>query len=155
MGGGDQRFDVGTVARIVKVEAFPDGRFDMVAVGTGRVEVRAWLTDDPYPRAEVVPFGDDEPLAWPVDDDLLAAADREVRRCLTLKAELDESTWPSDLGLHDRPVARAWQLAAIAPLGPLDQQRLLRSPSVAELLVALRAAASEEASVLAFRLGSG
>ena len=34
---------------------------------------------------------------------------------------------------HD-PTAAAWQLAAIAPVGPIDQITLLRSDSMAALL---------------------
>ena len=36
--------------------------------------------------------------------------------------------------LADDPVAHVWQLAAIAPLGPLDQMQLLRSATMSELL---------------------
>ena len=34
VGGGDTRFDVGTVARIVEASQFPDGRYALVTVGT-------------------------------------------------------------------------------------------------------------------------
>ena len=53
VGGGDVRTDVGTVARILEVERFDDGRFAVAAVGTRRIRVERWLDDDPYPRAEV------------------------------------------------------------------------------------------------------
>lgn len=53
VGGGDVRTDVGTVARIVEAEEYPDGRFGLVAVGVRRIVVDEWLPDDPYPRADV------------------------------------------------------------------------------------------------------
>ncbi len=53
VGGGDTRFSVGTVARIVQAVELPDGRWLLDAVGTERIRVRRWLPDDPYPQAEV------------------------------------------------------------------------------------------------------
>ena len=46
----------------------------------------------------------------------------------------EEVRWPADVGLDDDPAAAAWQLAAIAPVGPLDQLDLLRSESIDRLL---------------------
>ena len=59
VGGGDVRFDVGTVARMARIGALDDDRLFVVAVGAGRIRVVRWLPDDPYPRAEVVPLDDD------------------------------------------------------------------------------------------------
>ena len=53
VGGGDTRFDVGTVARIVRAGQLPDGRYVLATVGIQRLRVRDWLPDDPYPQAEV------------------------------------------------------------------------------------------------------
>src|SRR5215475_10761205 len=53
VGGGDQRFDVGTVARIADVVPFADGRSALTAVGTSRLRVLEWLPENPYPRARV------------------------------------------------------------------------------------------------------
>jgi Lon protease-like protein len=153
VGGGDQRFGLGTVAEIREVGRHEDGRYSVVAVGNRRVEVRAWLPDDPYPLADVEPVAD---AAGPGDDEeLLARAERAVRRCLTLKAELDEPAWPAQVGVDADPDVAMWQLAAVAPLGPIDQLELLASTSAASLLARLAELAEEEASVLAFRLGSG
>ena len=51
VGGGDVRTNVGTVARIVASQGFPDGRAYLVTVGTRRIRVTEWLEDAPYPRA--------------------------------------------------------------------------------------------------------
>ncbi len=153
VGGGDQRFTVGTVAQLTQVAELPDGRYATMGVGTRRVAVRSWLPDDPYPRAEV----DDLDDTWfdaALDQPLLDRAAQEVRRCLALKHELGEPAFPAGVELDDEPTAAAWQLAAIAPLGELDQLSLLRSPSCTELLGRLAELAGEEATVLAFRLGS-
>lgn len=131
VGGGDHRFDVGTVASVDRV--LPEGPLvQLVAHGEGRFVVERWLPDDPYPRAEVR-----ELPGLPWSDDLtaqLAATERTVRRALAVASEYSGGGWPADVGLSDDPVTAAWQLAGIAPVGPLDQLRLLRSASVAELL---------------------
>jgi len=46
VGGGDKRFDVGTTARILQIEA-PDGPLAVVARGGRRFRVSQWLEDDP------------------------------------------------------------------------------------------------------------
>src|ERR1700712_2036566 len=51
VGGGDQRFAVGTVARIVEAAQTPDGRYLLATVGTERLRVKKWLDDEPFPRA--------------------------------------------------------------------------------------------------------
>jgi Lon protease-like protein len=154
VGGGEDRFGVGTVAQITEVGRHDDGRYSILAVGTRRVAVQAWLPDDPYPMAETedlpaIAVDGSEHLA------LLARADLEVRRCLGLAADLDEATWPPDVALDADPTAAAWQLCAIAPLGPLDQLALLGAASTADLLTRLAAMSEEQAGMFAFRLGSG
>lgn len=129
VGGGEHRFGVGTVARIVQLEA-SEGFIGLVAEGERRFVVEEWLDDEPHPRAEIVEL---DPLVW--DDELLmllVAAEDVVRAALE-RIE-DQERWPSDVDLADEPVSRAWQLAGIAPLGPLDQVELLTAPSMAELL---------------------
>ena len=133
VGGGEQRFPIGTVAQITRVET-SEGFIGLIAQGDRRIEVTAWLDDDPYPRAEVreVPA-----LEW--DDELeplFERAEQLVRRTIARASEFVEQQWPADIVLSDDKVEASWQLAGIAPLGPLDQVRLLRSTSVAELLSA-------------------
>src|SRR4051795_8809471 len=53
VGGGDTRFVVGTVARVVRAQELPDGGYALATVGIRRIRVTRWLPDDPYPLAEV------------------------------------------------------------------------------------------------------
>src|SRR4029078_4589782 len=53
VGGGDQRFGVGTVAQIGEPATTPDGRSLLATVGTERFRIKRWLDDDPFPRAEI------------------------------------------------------------------------------------------------------
>ncbi len=152
VGGGDQRVSIGTTARLVEAEMLRDGRWLAVFAGTGRFRVVDWLPDDPYPQAEVVDLPDPE---WdPVDDGALAAAEGEVRQALAMAAELREGTVAPGFQLAADPVQRAWQLCAVAPLGPLDRQRLLEAPTAIRL-VTLANEVAEVRRMLAFRLSGG
>lgn len=132
VGGGDQRFEIGTVAEVEQVRPMGDDRIGLLARGRERFEVVRWLDDDPYPRAEV------RLLPEPVWDDEhslhLEATESVVRRALAVMSEYRPQLWPADVELSEDPVTRSWQLAGIAPLGALDHLTLLRSSSVTELL---------------------
>lgn len=135
VGGGDRRFAVGTMARVTQVAA-GDDEIRLVAHGRRRIEIVRWLEEDPHPRAVV---RDVPELTWDDDLDALRAdVERVVRRVLARAAEYSELQWDADIGLSDDPVTSVWQLAAIAPLGPLDQVQLLRAASARELLTTLR-----------------
>lgn len=122
VGGGDTRFDVATVARVVQAAELPDGRFAVATVGMRRVRVRRWLADDPYPRAEVAAL-DDEP-AGPDDG---AARERVVARLgqVTDLARRVDSRISEPPLLDPDPVRASYEAAAVAPVGPFDAQQLL------------------------------
>jgi Lon protease-like protein len=152
VGGGDQRVDTGTVARMVRAQQFPDGRWLAAVVGTTRFHVTQWRDDDPYPQAEVEDLPEPE---WdPLDDDQLVAAEAVVREAVALAAELDAAAVPAGFELSDDPALRVWQLCALAPLGPFDRQQLLEQ-SRSVRLSTLVAAAQDAKRMLAFRLGAG
>lgn len=127
-GGRDQRAAVGTLARLVSVAAGADD-LQIVAVGTERVTVDAWLEDEPYPRAELttLPALDWNDALTPLRDE----AEAIVRRVL---ARVPDARWDADTDLSEEPLAAAWQIAAIAPLGEYDQYTLLRSTTIGGLL---------------------
>ncbi len=132
VGGGDERLDVGTVARIVHAAALEDGRMVVLARGMRRVRVRRWLPDDPYPRAVVT-----ELPGHPADDGssdpLLSEAEGSVRRLRSLLSELgDVPALAPDLEVSGTAEEIGWQLCELAPLGPVDRQALLESVDVAD-----------------------
>ncbi|HET9872499.1 MAG TPA: LON peptidase substrate-binding domain-containing protein [Propionibacteriaceae bacterium] len=142
VGGGEQRFDVGTVAQIVELASEGDV-IGLVAQGGHRIQVAQWLEEDPHPVARVDRLPE---LSW--DEQarpLLDQAEQTVRRCLAMASEFERSAWAADVELANDPVALAWQLAGIAPLGPLDQLRLLRAITVTQLLEDLMSLTAEAA----------
>jgi Lon protease-like protein len=144
-GGGEDRFNVGTVAHITSMET--DGHtLGLVVRGTRRIEVTHWLEDRPHPRADVVDLPE---LQWadalqPLRDE----AELLVRRTLAQASEFTEGQWPAEVGLSADPIESSWQLAGVAPIGSLDQVRLLRAATVEELLRGIIDATTEAAEVI-------
>ena len=123
VGGGDKRFDIGTTAQVLQIEA-PDGPLQVMARGGRRFRVTRWLEEDAYPQAEVEFL--DIFDAGDVPGEELVITEQVVRETLGYLRELDLSLpWPTDIELATDPVEKAWQLAGISPLGTLDHQDLL------------------------------
>lgn len=131
VGGGEHRFEIGTTAEITELGA-TEGIVGLQAQGHRRFRVIEWLADAPHPMAVVSQLPDfdwDPAMAQQIQD-----AERIVRQTLAAASEFVESTWPPDVVLADEPVARLWQLAGIAPIGPMDQLALLGAQSLNELV---------------------
>ena len=134
VGGGDERFDVGTVAHIEAAEPRPDGRWHLVVRGLDLIRVHRWLDDRPYPRALV----QDVRCPPAEDGDGLTVAQRELRRVRALLSELGEApAVPPELSLGDSPDEIVWRMCALAPLDAFDRQRLLEAPGQQDRLVLL------------------
>jgi Lon protease-like protein len=134
VGGGEKRFTIGTVAQIQQLDANKDFVV-LVAQGERRIEILEWLEEDPHPVARVRALPD---LEW--TDELRPLRDRAeqaVRRTLRVASEFGDQLWSADVEISEDPTAAAWQLAAIAPVGALDQIALLRSATMEALLTAL------------------
>ncbi len=131
VGGGEGRFGLGTLAEVLEIAA-PDGPLAVVAKGTTRFRVTSWLDDDPYPMAEIEVL---DPLT--VEEgatDLLAQTEATVRDTLEyLESITDSLAWSSDIDLSEDLEEKLWQLAGIAPLGPLDHQDFLAENSFSAL----------------------
>jgi Lon protease-like protein len=145
VGGGDERFGTGTIAHITSCDV-RQGWISVVAVGDRRFEVVEWLPDDPHPRARIrwLPRLDWSPALAPLRD----TAEVAVRRTLARASEYSDQQWPIDVALDDDPVIAAWQLAGIAPLGPLDKVELLRATTMRELLTRVQGLTEAAADML-------
>jgi Lon protease-like protein len=150
VGGGDVRFETGTIARVVQAAELPDGGYALATVGISRVRVTRWLPDDPYPQAEVVGLAD-EPAYSRTDRDArdrvvaaLAVVTALVRR---LEPRIDETP-----ALDDDPIRASYEAAALAPIGPLDAQRVLEAANTATRLELLAALLGDRADELRARI---
>ncbi len=153
VGGGDRRVDVGTVARIDQVAELEDGRMLVIARGDRRVRVDRWLTDAPYPRAQV----EELPVArGGVGPQALATAELSVRRLRSLLSELGEvPALPHDLEIAGGDEDMAWQLCELAPLNQMDRQQLLASLTLESQLTQLEQLCQEMAGDVVAMLAEG
>jgi len=156
VGGGDVRFGVGTVARIVQTAELPDGRWLVDAVGTERFRVTEWLPEDPYPQALVEDF-DDEPFdALPGAETEAAerriAVERLLRQVLALQVEMGFPAPSAVRNLDDDPVTAAYEAALLSPLGPMDSQKILEAPGTVARLTLLEALLDDARDVLSRRI---
>lgn len=149
VGGGDTRFDVGTVARITEMAEFPDGRYALVCVGTNRIRVLRWLPDEPFPRAEVEVLTDPEAGADALvgREQVVAGLARVVDAARALGAEV-----PDDLVLADDPIQAGWDATAMAPIGPIDVLEILHEDDPVLRLGRISTALGEAAELLELRL---
>jgi Lon protease-like protein len=153
VGGGDVRTDVGTVARIVEAARFDDGRWAIGAVGLRRVRIEAWLPDDPYPRAEVAEWPDDDEAA--PGPAAVAEVVAQFRRVLGLAAELGVPVPPATVELADDPIVAVLQMSGASPLGPADRQALLQAPGPASRLALLTTLLADQAELLEAQVAMG
>jgi Lon protease-like protein len=164
-GGGDDRVMVGTVAQMLQVDAIDENRYALVAVGTRRIRINAWLPDDPYPIADVDDWPDLDPDPPGLAADVATAHARvNAARVLARRVaeRLDDGPGWSDFGgtpldaddeeISDDPVLATYHLAALAPLGPADRFRLLAAPGPAQRLDLLEQILDDVEAMLRFRL---
>jgi Lon protease-like protein len=110
VGGGDARFDTGTVARIVQAGQLDDGRWMLVTVGVQRIRVVEWLPDDPHPLARVERLDDTAGAPGHSIEDVTT----RLRRVLALRSELGEPAPGLDVTLADDTVQASFEAAARA-----------------------------------------
>ncbi len=152
-GGGDDRATVGTVARMLQVDAVDETRYALIAVGVRRIRINAWLPDDPYPLADV----EDWPDVDPDPDGLaahVAASHVRVRAVNALAAQLGDDSFDAstDDEISSDPLVATYHLSTVAPIGPADQLRLLAAQGPMQRLELLDEILDDVEAMLKFRL---
>ncbi len=167
VGGGEVRTSVGCVARILEIARHADGQVSLLAVGTRRVVVEQWLEDDPFPRALVRDWPDDPDDAEDADGPVGAEVGPAIARCVDTVHELarlaaevglvdpDPNGADEPPVLSDDPTLRLYQLATLSPLGPLDRQRVLSTPTLRVRVSLLEELLEDQRIVLEAQRGGG
>lgn len=152
VGGGDERFPVGTSVRVASVGRLPESDHRQIIVAaTHRIRVDEWLAEHPYPVAEVSDYPDaDEEVSVDLVDDVHA----KVRRVLALASELGADTAGITTDLADDPVTASYQASALTPVTPLDAHALLNAPGPASRLTLCADLLVDSADNLSRQLGS-
>lgn len=148
VGGGDTRFDVGTLAHIDDHRELDDGQSAILISGRERIRIDEWLDDDPYPRARVTPWPDaidaDPEHAREIYSDCIV----KLRRLLATAGELGHAVPAATFDVPADPGVGSHLLGALTPLGPLDRQHLLQAPGASRRLELLSDLIDEQAAML-------
>jgi Lon protease-like protein len=130
VGGGDTRFGIGTVARVVRAQELPDGGYALATVGMRRIRIDRWISDDPFPQADVA---DLEEVATDADAPRRDRALGAFSAVCDLHRQIDPRVL--DLpAIDEDPVQASFEIAALAPIGPLDAQRVLEVANAGDRL---------------------
>ena len=151
VGGGDQRCDVGTRARVLEAREAPDGRWAVTVVGLQRIRVDLWLPDDSHPVADVSPMPDRPGPGVP--EPAYRSLESRLRRLLALLSELGDPVSAATFDLADDPALGTLQMAALGPFTSYDRQRLLEADLVSGRCQVLDALLADAQAVVDLRLG--
>jgi Lon protease-like protein len=154
VGGGDDRYDVGVLARIVEHQEFDLGRYSLRCRISERIRVLQWLPDDPYPRALVQDWPDE--AGEPVSDDAIRELEDRVMALLErIAAARDLRLPPGDMLFANVAMAegagdKLYALASRVPMGQADRYAVLAAPSPEARLRALSEAIDTVAAMVEF-----
>lgn len=156
VGGGDNRYNIGALARIVEHRDLGGGKYTLRCRMSDRLQVLRWLPDDPYPRAEVQSWPD-EPGESVAADSIRELEDRVMALFEQLAAARGAEMPPRDMlfagvALADEPGDKLYALASTVPMGQADRYSVLAAPSAHARLQALSEAIETMAAMIDFQL---
>jgi Lon protease-like protein len=132
VGATAEPFDVGTTARVARVQRLPDGRMNIVTLGDRRFRILALDTTEPYLQGDVDYLeseGADTPPARDAAARVAALFGEQFRLTLAVSAQ-----WVRRVDLPDDPGRLADFVAAHLELSSEVKQQLLETLSVPERL---------------------
>jgi uncharacterized protein len=146
MAGVHSLYEIGCTATLRRVERYPDGRFDIVTVGTQRFRLLALDQSLPYLQGEIEPLTDDA-----VDADAAAPLVRMVQAAF--RAYLDALTREGGAvvkvdELPAEPALLSFIVAAAMVIDLPERQRLLAEPDAVRRLSAQRSLLARETAML-------
>jgi Lon protease-like protein len=134
VGGGASVHAIGTSARIMHVERYPDGRMNLVVVGEHRFRVYDFFQHDPYPAANVVYIPHSEPgsseTRYPSLERLVRVEWERYNRLM----ERIEENWETMDSHPSTPQELAYTVAASMLLDDAKKQELLEKNNLVSLL---------------------
>jgi Lon protease-like protein len=160
VGGGEQRYDIGAVAKINECTDLGSGRYALRCRMGERIRVSEWLPDDPYPRA-MVTFWPDEPGPPVSEAQLRELEDRIIALFERIAVARGRRFLPGRdalLGTRrgnaelEETGNRLYALASRIPMGQADFYAVLSAPSAADRLAALSEAVDSVAEMVEFQL---
>lgn len=129
-------YEMGTMARLTRVDELPDGRFDVVTVGARRFSIESVDDRMPFTRANVTLHP--EPMGEPAQAHSLA---EEAVRLLRSYREVISAWGVITMGqldnLPDDPVVLSYLIASAIVTDLPERQSLLRLPDAEQRLAAV------------------
>lgn len=153
VGGGDERHDVGALARIAAFADHGAGQYQLKCSVQERIRVIEWLPDNPYPTAVIQKWPDEPGVVGPaeiigVEDDIWALLETIAgARDIQLRSRDDILG-----GLPDDDGDRLYALASRVPIGVADRYAVLAAPGPVQRLAALREAVETVTAMVKFQL---
>src|ERR1700739_2313983 len=154
-GGGDDRYDVGALARIVEHQDLGGGKYTLRCRMSERIRVQQWLPDDPYPRALAHSWPDEpgEPVS---NESIEEISSRVMSWFERLAAARGVELPPRDMlfagvALADTPGEKLYALASRVPMGQADRYAVVAAPSPAARLRALSEAIETVTAMIDFQ----
>jgi Lon protease-like protein len=139
-------FEVGCVAIVREVTELPDGRYELLTVGTDRFRLRTLDHPKPYPVGQIDLL--DEPIGDETSTKLaVGAVQRGFRGYLDVLAAQGSATI-SVPELPDEPILLSYLVAASVIIDLPERQRLLAEPDALRRLTAERSLLAKETAML-------
>jgi uncharacterized protein len=144
--GVQSLYEIGCTATLRRVEQYPDGRYDIVTVGTSRFRLIALDQSLPYLQGEVEPLADEA-----ADPDAAAPLVRAVQ--VAFHAYVDALTERGGAvvkvdDLPDEPDLLSFLVAAAMVIDLPERQSLLAEPDAVRRLSAQRSLLARETAIL-------
>jgi len=155
VGGGDARSEIGALTHITECVDEGAGHYRLTCVVGGRIRVRQWLPDAPYPRADVEVWPDEPGPAVTAERigqvvDLILALYQRVAEAQGRRLRSDALA--VDASVADDPALHLYALAARVPLGQADRYAVLAAPTLAERVDVLVDAIETVSAMVEFQL---
>lgn len=140
-------YEMGTMAKVTKVDQLPDGRYDLVTVGARRFSIDSLDLGMPYARAEVQLH--DEPVGDPDHVQSLAGcAQRLLGDYRDLIAGWGVIDMPHIENLPGDPVVLSYLISSAIVMDLPERQRMLAIPDAEQRLAAGCAVLRREMAVM-------
>ena len=128
VGGGDERYDYGTVSEILQAVEIGSGQLAISCVGRKRFRVLRWLEDSPYPKAivEIEEVSDSELIKQEQVDELRPVLLKIADTVSKLSGIKQDKVVPSSTNM----IEEIYHLAEHSYLGAYDRYKVLSSETL-------------------------
>ena len=130
VGGGDERYEYGTLSRIVEIANIGAGQLMISCVGEKRFRVLEWIAENPYPMA-TIEFEEAKDIE-DVESDQIDELKNILSRTADTVSELSGFRRQVQMGAGPEPTDQIYYLAENSYLGAYDKYQVLAAKSLKE-----------------------